>query len=51
MAHLWDGWLYLLRPPAECHDIARPLARRAVALDDGDAMADCAMDLWSHRRF
>ena len=43
IAHLWDGWLYLLRPVAECLDTARPLAQRAVALDDADAMAHYAL--------
>jgi adenylate cyclase len=43
LAHLWDGWLYLLRPLPECRDLARPLAQRAVALDDADATAHYAL--------
>src|SRR4029077_7109861 len=45
LAHLWDGWLYLLRPIPECLDIARPLARQAVASDDADAMAHYALSV------
>jgi adenylate cyclase len=43
MANLWDGWLYLLRPLPECLDLARPLAQRAVAMDDADATAHYAL--------
>ncbi len=45
LAHLWDGWLYLSRALPECWDLARPLAQRAVTLDDADATAHYRLTL------
>jgi adenylate cyclase len=39
LTHMFDGWLYLTRRLAESLSEARPLAQRALALDDADATA------------
>jgi adenylate cyclase len=39
LCSLWDGWVYALQPMEQCLSIARPLAQRALALDDTDSMS------------
>ena len=36
LCDVWDGWVYASRPMEDCVGIARPLAQRALALDDAD---------------
>jgi adenylate cyclase len=38
LTHLWDGWVYVSRPLPDCVSVARPLAQRAMTLDDADPM-------------
>jgi adenylate cyclase len=38
LTHLWDGWVYVSRPLPDCVTVARPLAQRAMTLDDADSM-------------
>ena len=45
LTHLWDAWLYQKRSFPECVNVARPLAQRAITLDDGGAMAHFALAL------
>src|SRR5262249_52413400 len=37
LTHLWDGWVYVSRPPLDCVTVARPLAEQAMTLDDADS--------------
>ena len=39
LTHIWDGWVYASRPLPDCVSVARPLAQRAMTLDDADPMA------------
>jgi adenylate cyclase len=41
--YLFEGWLYFTLSFPECVRLARPLAQRAIALDDADAMAHLAL--------
>src|SRR5262245_7496079 len=43
LANIWDGWVYASRPMQDCVNAARPLAQRALALDDADSMCHCVM--------
>jgi adenylate cyclase len=45
LSHMWDGWVYVSRPLQDCLSVARPLAQRAVALDDADATAHTALGM------
>jgi len=45
---VWDGWVYASRPMEECVATARPLAQRALALDDADSMSHFAMGFVLH---
>ena len=48
LCDVWDGWVYASRPMEDCVGIARPLAQRALALDDADSMCHFVMGfvLW-----
>jgi adenylate cyclase len=48
LCNIWDGWVYASRPMEDCVGIARPLAQRALALDDADSMSHFVMGfvLW-----
>ena len=43
LCNVWDGWVYASRPMKDCVNTARPLAQRALALDDADSMCHCVM--------
>jgi len=43
LCNIWDGWVYASRPMKDCVTTARPLAQRALALDDADSMCHCVM--------
>ena len=43
LTHLWDGSVHAERPLQDCLKAARPLAQRALALDDSDSMAHFVM--------
>ena len=43
MTHLWDGSVYAARPLQDCLRTSRPLAQRALTLDDSDSMAHFVM--------
>ena len=45
---VWDGWVYASRPMEECVGTARPLAQRALALDDADSMSHFVMGFVLH---
>jgi adenylate cyclase len=48
LCSVWDGWVYASRPMDECVAAARPLAQRALALDDADSMSHFAMGFVLH---
>jgi adenylate cyclase len=43
LTHLWEAALYATRPLGDSLSAARPLAQRAVSLDDADSMAHFVM--------
>ena len=43
LCNVWDGWVYASLPMTDCVKTARPLAQRALALDDADSMCHCVM--------
>ena len=43
LCNVWDGWVYASRPMKDCVNTARPLAQRALALDDANSMCHCVM--------
>ena len=43
LTHLWEAVVYAERPLHDCLRTARPLAQRALALDDNDSMAHFVM--------
>ncbi len=45
LSNVWDGWVYASRPMEDCVGIARPLAQRALALDDADAVSHFVMGI------
>ena len=45
---VWDGWVYASRPMEECVVTARPLAQRALSLDNADSMSHFAMGFVLH---
>ena len=48
LCHVWDGWVYASRPMEDCISTARPLAQRALALDDADSMSHFVMGFVLH---
>jgi adenylate cyclase len=48
LCSVWDGWVYASRPMEECVAAARPLAQRALALDNADSMSHFAMGFVLH---
>ena len=43
LCNIWDGWVYASRSMEDCVAVARPLAHRALGLDDADSMSHFAM--------
>ena len=50
LCSVWDGWVYASRPMEDCVGTARPLAQRALALDDADSMSHFVMGLIAYGR-
>ena len=48
LCSVWDGWVYASRPMEDCVGTARPLAQRALALDDADSMSHFVMGFVLH---